>query len=49
VVARNGKAETLRELGQLKEALEVYEQTILAHPGDVFARRYNQKSWMTGG
>jgi tetratricopeptide (TPR) repeat protein len=38
VVARNGRAAALGELGRLGEALEAYEATIEQHPEDAFAR-----------
>jgi|GEM_PF-5646122 len=38
IVARNGKAEVLRELGRPEEALRDYDETIAKFPGDVVAR-----------
>jgi tetratricopeptide (TPR) repeat protein len=38
VVARNGRAETLRAMGRLPEALEAYDSAIADHPEDVVAR-----------
>ncbi len=38
VVARAGRAETLRSLGKYSEALTAYEQVIEQFPGDVVAR-----------
>jgi tetratricopeptide (TPR) repeat protein len=38
VVAKNGRAETLRALNQLPEALAAYDETIAAHPENVVAK-----------
>jgi tetratricopeptide (TPR) repeat protein len=38
VVARNGRAEVLRDLNRLTDALAAYEATIEAHPEDRFAK-----------
>jgi tetratricopeptide (TPR) repeat protein len=38
VVAKNGRAETLRSLGKYSEALTAYDQVIEQFPWDVFAR-----------
>jgi tetratricopeptide (TPR) repeat protein len=37
-VAKNGRAEILKALGRLQEALAAYEEVIQEHPGDVFAK-----------
>src|ERR1019366_2647212 len=37
-VARNGKAEVLKAMGRLPEALEAYEATVRGFPSDAFAR-----------
>jgi tetratricopeptide (TPR) repeat protein len=37
-IALNGRAEVLKELGQLKEALQIYEQCIQKFPDDVVNR-----------